>query len=59
MAYLFPYSITLIFRQSFNLSSLLVILATRTCLVAERNIMSTNGKYVTKQKGYESHTNHN
>ena len=33
MTYLFPRSITLIFRQSSDLSPLLTILATDTCLV--------------------------
>ena len=59
MANLFPRSITLIFRQSFDLSSLLTILTTDTCLVPEWNMTPTIRKHVKqKQKGIESHANH-
>ena len=50
MTYLFPRSIILVFRQSFDLA----MLVTNTCLVAEWNLMPTIRGYVTqnKTKGY-------
>ena len=50
MTYLFPRSIILVFRQSFDLA----MLVTNTCLVAEWNLMPTIRGYVAqnKTKGY-------
>ena len=52
MTYLFTRSIILVFRQSF------AVFATNTCLVAE-TMPTIVRKYVAKQKGIESHANHN
>ena len=50
MTYLFPRSVFLVIRQSFDLA----MLATNMCLVAEWNLMPTVRGYVTqnKTKGY-------
>ena len=57
MTYLFPRSIILVIRQSFDLA----MLATNMCLVAEWNLIPTVRGYVTqnKQKGIERHANRN
>ena len=58
MTYLFPRSIFLVIRQSFDLA----MLATNMCLVAEWNLMPTvrgSLSHKTKQKGIERHGNHN
>ena len=57
MTYLFPRSIILVIRQSFDLA----MLATNMCLVAEWNLIPTVRGDVTqnKQKGIERHANRN
>ena len=57
MTYLFPRSIILVYRQSFDLA----MLVTNMCFVAEWNLMPSVRGYVSqiKQKGIERHANHN
>ena len=57
MTYLFPRSIILVIRQSFDLA----MLVTNKCLVAKWNLIPTVRGYVTqnKQKGIERHANRN
>ena len=55
MTYLFPRSIILVIRQSFDLA----MLATNKCLVAEWNLMLEGMLHKTKQKGTGRHANHN
>ena len=58
MTYLFPRSIILVIRQSFDLA----MLATNMCLVAWMKPYAESSKgmsHKTKQKGIERYANHN